>query len=26
VAIEQGRVAAHNIGHLWRGEPLETYE
>jgi NADH dehydrogenase len=26
VAIEQGRVAAVNIGHLWRGEPLETYE
>src|SRR5271169_6196475 len=26
VAIEQGRVAARNIGHLWRGEPLENYE
>lgn len=26
VAIEQGRVAAVNIGHLWRGEPLESYE
>ena len=26
VAIEQGRVAARNIGHLWRGEPLESYE
>lgn len=26
VAIEQGRVAARNIAHLWRGEPLETYE
>jgi NADH dehydrogenase len=26
VAIEQGRIAARNIGHLWRGEPLETYE
>jgi NADH dehydrogenase len=26
VAIEQGRVAARNIGHLWRGEPLEAYE
>ena len=26
VAIEQGRIAALNIGHLWRGEPLETYE
>ncbi len=25
VAIEQGRVAAQNVGHLWRGEPLETY-
>jgi len=24
VAIEQGRVAAQNIGHMWRGEPLET--
>jgi NADH dehydrogenase len=26
VAIEQGDIAARNIGHLWRGEPLETYE
>jgi NADH dehydrogenase len=26
VAIEQGNVAARNVGHLWRGEPLETYE
>jgi NADH dehydrogenase len=26
VAIEQGRVAARNIGHLWRGETLEAYE
>jgi NADH dehydrogenase len=26
VAIEQGRVAARNLGHLWRGESLETYE
>ena len=26
VAIEQGRIAARNIGHLWRGESLETYE
>ena len=26
VAMEQGRVAALNIGHLRRGEPLETYE
>ena len=26
VAIEQGRVAAKNIGHLWRGEALEPYE
>ncbi len=26
VAIEQGKVAAHNVWHLWRGEPLETYE
>jgi NADH:quinone reductase (non-electrogenic) len=26
VAIEQGRVAARNVWHLWRGEPLETYE
>ncbi len=25
VAIEQGRVAARNIGHLWRGESLEKY-
>jgi NADH:ubiquinone reductase (H+-translocating) len=26
VAIEQGRIAARNIAHLWRGRPLETYE
>jgi NADH dehydrogenase len=26
VAIEQGRIAARNLGHLWRGEPLESYE
>jgi NADH:quinone reductase (non-electrogenic) len=26
VAIDQGEIAARNIGHLWRGEPLETYE
>ena len=26
VAIEQGRIAARNISHLWRGEPLESYE
>jgi NADH dehydrogenase len=26
VAIEQGRIAARNVWHLWRGEPLETYE
>jgi NADH dehydrogenase len=26
VAIEQGRIAALNIGHMWRGEALETYE
>jgi NADH dehydrogenase len=26
VAIEQGRIAARNIAHLWRREPLETYE
>ncbi|HEV2521840.1 MAG TPA: NAD(P)/FAD-dependent oxidoreductase [Candidatus Acidoferrales bacterium] len=26
VAIEQGRIAALNVGHLWRGEPLESYE
>jgi NADH dehydrogenase len=26
VAIEQGRIAALNIGHLWSGEPLETYD
>ncbi|HET6142130.1 MAG TPA: NAD(P)/FAD-dependent oxidoreductase [Candidatus Acidoferrales bacterium] len=26
VAIEQGRVAAINIAHLWKSEPLETYE
>jgi NADH:ubiquinone reductase (H+-translocating) len=25
-AIEQGRVAARNIRHLWRNEPLETFE
>lgn len=26
VAIEQGRVAARNVAHLWRSEPLEAYE
>jgi NADH dehydrogenase len=26
VAIEQGRIAARNVAHLWRGEPLEAYE
>lgn len=26
VAIEQARVAARNIGHLWSGEPFEAYE
>jgi NADH:ubiquinone reductase (H+-translocating) len=26
VAIEQGRIAARNVGHLWRSEPLEKYE
>lgn len=26
VAIEQGRIAARNLAHLWRGEPLEAYE
>ena len=26
VAIEQGSTAARNVGHLWRGEPLEAYE
>jgi NADH dehydrogenase len=26
VAIEQGEIAARNIWHLWRGEPLEPYE
>ena len=26
VAIEQGRIAARNVGHLWRAEPLEKYE
>ena len=26
VAIEQGRIAARNIGHLWRSETLEKYE
>lgn len=26
VAIEQGEIAARNIGHLWRDEALETYE
>jgi NADH dehydrogenase len=26
VAIEQGRVAALNVAHLWKGEPLETYK
>jgi NADH dehydrogenase len=26
VAIEQGRVAARNVRHFWRNEPLESYE
>jgi NADH dehydrogenase len=26
VAIDQGRVAARNIAHLWKSEPLESYE
>ena len=26
VALEQDRIAARNVGHCWRGEPLETYE
>jgi len=26
VAIAQGSVAARNVGHMWRGEPLESYE
>src|SRR6202171_6334961 len=26
VAIKQGRIAASNVGHLWRNEPLEAYE
>src|SRR5258708_12032352 len=26
VAIEQGRVAALNVAHLWKSETLETYE
>ena len=26
VAIEQGRIAARNVRHFWRGEPLEAYE
>jgi NADH dehydrogenase len=26
VAIEQGRIAARNVAHLWHGEPLDTYE
>lgn len=26
VAIEEGRIAARNVAHLWRDEPLETYE
>jgi NADH dehydrogenase len=26
VAIEQGRVAARNVRHLWRGEPLESFQ
>jgi NADH dehydrogenase len=26
VAIEQGRIAARNVWHMWRGEPLESYE
>ena len=26
VAMAQGRVAAVNVGRLWRGEPFESYE
>jgi NADH dehydrogenase len=26
VAIEQGRIAARNVRHLWRDEPLESFE
>ena len=26
VAIEQGRIAARNVRHFWRNEPLESYE
>jgi len=26
VAIDQGRVAAVNVGRLWQGKPLESYE
>ncbi len=26
VAMTQGRIAARNVRHSWRGEPLETYE
>jgi len=25
-AIQQGRIAAANIGHLWRGEALESFD
>ena len=26
VAMEQGSIAARNVGHLWRSEALESYE
>ena len=26
VAMAQARIAARNVAHSWRGEPLETYE
>jgi NADH dehydrogenase len=25
-AIQQGRIAARNVRHLWRGEPLESFD
>jgi NADH dehydrogenase len=25
-AIQQGRIAARNVCHLWRGEPLESFD
>jgi len=25
-AIQQGRIAARNVQHLWRGEPLESFD